>query len=65
MKQHYFQNGVYFFLFPNLQLFNLKLIPFYCDYRERHIYIERDRMRDTDIDACIYRYRYVDGHIDR
>ena len=22
-------------------------------------------MRDTDIDACIYRYRYVDRYIDR
>ena len=26
---------------------------------------ERDRMIDTDIDACIYRYRYADTYIDR
>ena len=30
-KRHYFQNGVYSVLFPNLKLFNLKLIQFYCD----------------------------------
>ena len=26
---------------------------------------EIDRMKDTDIDACIYRYRYADTYIDR
>ena len=28
-------------------------------------YWEIDRLIDTDIDACIYRYRYADTYIDR
>ena len=37
-----------------------------CDYNcDWERYWERDRMIDTDIDACIYRYRYADIDIDR
>ena len=55
---HYFKNVVYCVIFANLQLFNLKLIPFYCEYIER--YTERDRMRGKDTEACAY----IDMQID-
>ena len=52
IKLYYFQNGVYFVLFPNLQLFSLKLIQFI-------VIIERDIERDRQNDRYRYRCMYI------